>query len=60
LNGFNNKNSLKHFSKLNIPLGLHAYRLPSTFMLCLGYAGVQKIRGLAIELSEICIKNSKK
>jgi hypothetical protein len=45
---------------VNIPLRLHANRLPSTFMLCLGCAGVQKKGGLATEVSEICSKNSKK
>lgn len=57
---FNKQKWTKHFSKVNIPMGLHGNRLPSIFMLYFECACLQKKRGVATKLSDICAKNSKK
>ena len=57
---FNKQKWIKHFSKVNIPMGLHGNRLPSIFMLYFECACLQKKRGVATKLSDICAKNSKK
>jgi hypothetical protein len=45
----------KDIAEANIPLGLFANSLPSTFMLCFGCTALLKKAGLASEESEIWV-----
>jgi hypothetical protein len=59
-NSFKKQGGLKDVPEANIPLGLFANSLPSTFMHCFGCTALLKKAGLASELPYSCHKNAQK